>query len=93
MSKSLNAATAIAGAALLVGLPVAAHASPQGAGCPGGNSGFSLWDTSAEPYQVDNRVDAAGNQDDLVCAKPIYVTTDGSGQPFQIYNFLDNSFR
>jgi hypothetical protein len=73
-----------------VALP--AEASPPGQGCPGGASGFVLWDVTAEPYQVDNRVDESGNGDGLACAKPIYTVTDENGDPFQIYNFLDNQF-
>ena len=62
-------------------------------GCPGGNSGFVLWDVAAEPYGVDNFVDERGNNDGLACARPTYTVTDENGDPFQIYNFLDNQFR
>jgi hypothetical protein len=82
----------VAAAAFLVCLPGSAQASPSGTSCPGGTSGFVLWDVSAEPYGVDNLVDEGGNNDGRVCAKPIYVVTDDDGSPFQIYNFLDNKF-
>jgi hypothetical protein len=68
------------------------HASPSGDACPGGRSQFVLWDVSTEPYGVDNLVDERGNNDGLACAKPIYSVVDEEGNPFQIYNFLDNSF-
>ncbi len=51
-----------------------------------------VWNVNAEPYGVDNLVDERGNNDGWACAKPIYVVTDEEGNPFQIYNFLDNKF-
>ena len=84
--------TLVAAAAFLVCLPGSAEASPPGTACPGGRSGFALWDVSTEPYGVDNLVDERGNNDGWVCAKPIYVVTDDDGSAFQIYNFLDNKF-
>lgn len=89
MSKIVIGAAA---AAVLACLGSPAQASPSGTSCPGGNSGFVLWDVSAEPYGVDNLVDERGNNDGWACAKPIYVVTDDEGNPFQIYNFLDNTF-
>jgi hypothetical protein len=76
-----------------VALGAPAHAVPAGDGCPGGHSGFVLWDVSAEPYGVDNAVDEKGNNDGWACAKPIYTVVDENGEPFQIYNFLDNQFQ
>jgi hypothetical protein len=85
--------TSVAAAAfLIVSLPGSAQASPQGTACPGGSSGFVLWEVSTEPYGADNLVDERGNDDGWACAKPIYVVTDDDGSPFQIYNFLDNKF-
>ena len=92
MSRTTIALGAAAAAALAC-LPAAAHAAPGGTSCPGGTSGFVLWVVSAEPYGVDNLVDEGGNNDGWACAKPIYVVTDDDGNPFQIYNFLDNKFR
>jgi len=83
--------TVVAATAVLACLSTPAQASPSGDGCPGGNSGFVLWDVSTEPYGVDNLVDARGNNDGFACARPLYVVTDEEG-PFQIYNFLDNKF-
>jgi hypothetical protein len=83
----------LAAAAILVSLPAQSQASPSGTSCPGGNSGFVIWDVSTEPYGVDNFVDERGNDDGWACAKPIYLVTDEDGNPFQIYNFLDNTFR
>jgi hypothetical protein len=83
------------GAAAACGIAVLsgpADAASSGTSCPGGRSGFVLWDVSAEPYGVDNLVDEGGNNDGWACAKPIYTVTDESGEPFQIYNFLDNKF-
>ena len=85
--------TSVAAAAFLVCLPGSALASPSWTACPGGgSSGFVLWDVSTEPYGVDNLVDERGNNDGWACAKPLYVVTDDDGSPFQIYNFLDNTF-
>lgn len=89
MSKIVTGAVA---AAALVCLPTPVQASPFGTSCPGGNSGFVLWDVDTEPYAVDNVVDERGNNDGWACAKAIYVITDEDGNPFQIYNFLDNQF-
>ncbi len=77
---------------VLVSLSTPAQAASSGDSCPGGQSGFVLWDVSTEPYGVDNLVDERGNNDGKACAKPIYVVTDDDGNPFQIYNFLDNKF-
>jgi hypothetical protein len=82
----------VAASVLAICLPGSAQASPPGTSCPGGLSGFVLWDVSTEPYGVDNLVDEVGNNDGWACAKPIYVVTDEDGNPFQIYNFLDNMF-
>jgi hypothetical protein len=74
-------------------LGAVAPASPSGAAgssCPPGNSGYVLWDVAAEPYAVDNAVDEQGNGDGWVCATPKKVVLDEDGNPFQIYNFIDN---
>ena len=84
--------TGMAAAAILVCLPAPADASTSGTSCPGGNSGFVMWNVNTEPYGVDNVIDERGNNDGFVCAKAIYVVTDEEGNPFQIYNFLDNRF-
>ena len=89
MSKTLTAAAAVT---LFICLPGSAQASPSGTACPGGDSRFVLWEVSTEPYGVDNFVDERGNNDGWACAKPIYLVTDEDGNPFQIYNFLDNKF-
>ena len=52
---------------------------------------FTSWDVSTQPYQVDNQVDAEGNGDGFVCAKPLDSKTfQVAGQTYQIYNFIDN---
>jgi hypothetical protein len=83
--------TSLAAAAGLLCLVTPAHASQSaGSGCPPGNSGFIPWDVSTEPYQADNAVDEQGNGDGSVCALPGKVVTDEDGNPFQLYNFIDN---
>ncbi len=68
-----------------------AQASPASSFiCPPDQSGFTLWDVSAQPYVHDNAVDEKGNGDGFVCAKPggVFILDDGT--PFQLYNFIDN---
>jgi hypothetical protein len=79
-----------AGVGLLCLVTPAQASQSAGSGCPPGNSGFVLWDVSTEPYQVDNAVDEQGNGDGRVCALPGKVVTDEDGNPFQLYNFIDN---
>ena len=65
-----------------------APAAPSHRGCP---PSFTSWDVSTQPYQVDNQVDAEGNGDGFVCAKPLDSKTfQVAGQTYQIYNFIDN---
>jgi len=86
-------ALSLAAAASLTSLTSPTYASPgTGDGCPPGNGDFVLWDIRTEPYGVDNFVDAAFNNDGWVCARPTHVVTDENGDPFQIYNFIDNIF-
>lgn len=88
MSKII---TGLATAAGLLCLTVPAQASVSaGAGCPPGHSGYVLWDVGTEPYRVDNAVDEKGNGDGWACARPGKVVTDENGNPFQLYNFIDN---
>jgi hypothetical protein len=65
-------------------------ASAAGSSCPPGHSGFVLWDVTTEPYAVDNLVDERGNADGWACALPKKVVLDENGNPFQLYNFIDN---
>jgi len=67
-----------------------ATASAAGRSCPPGHSGYVLWDVVTEPYGVDNAVDEHGNADGWVCALPKKVVLDENGNPFQLYNFIDN---
>jgi hypothetical protein len=76
-----------------VGIVCAITASPAtaaGSSCPPGGSGYFLWDVNTVPYAADNAVDDKGNADGWVCAQPKKVVIDESGNPFQIYNFIDN---
>jgi hypothetical protein len=78
-------------AALLIVSP-AANAVPTGSShCPVPTSGFMSWDTSAEPYEVDNLVDLNGNG--VVCAKPTNKTFTESGVIYTIYQFIDDVLR
>ena len=61
----------------------------SGSSCPG-DSDYVLWDVATEPYAADNAVDEHGNADGWVRATPKKVVLDESGNPFQIYNFIDN---
>jgi hypothetical protein len=77
----------VASAGLLCLVP---PAQATGTGCPPGNSGYVVWDVSTEPYGVDNAVDEHGNNDGWACARPGKVVIDEDGNPFQLYNFIDN---
>jgi hypothetical protein len=69
--------------------PVAAAPSDE-VYCPTARSGFVVWDVSTEPYGVDNYVDEIGNNNGVVCARPTHFITGDDGNPFQIYNFIDD---
>jgi hypothetical protein len=74
--------------ALVAGVTAQASAAPSHTGCP---PAFTRWDVSMGPYQADNQVDAEGNGDAVVCAKPLDSKTfELDGQTFQIYQFIDN---
>ena len=76
-----------ASASLLCIVPPAQAA---GDGCPPGHSGYVLWDVSTEPDGADNAVDEQGNNDGRACAVPRTIVIDEDGNPFQLYNFIDN---
>jgi uncharacterized protein YqkB len=83
-------ALAVDAGALVVG--PAASAAPTGtSSCPAAVSGYITWDSSAEPYQADNRVDLNGNG--VVCAKPSNKTFTEDGMTYTIYNFIDDVLR
>jgi hypothetical protein len=86
---SCAAALCFATTAVAVAVPATA-ADLSHDRCPPGNSGYVLWDVSAQPYRADNAVDEAGNNDGFACAKPggVFILDDGT--PFQLYNFIDN---
>ena len=87
-TASVLGATGIIAVSILAG---PAQASPPSSFvCPPAESGFLLWDVSAEPYVHDNAIDEKGNGDGFVCAKPggVFILDDGT--PFQLYNFIDN---
>jgi hypothetical protein len=80
--------TLAATVALAAAVTAQAPAAPPHRGCP---PSFTSWPVSTEPYQADNQVDAEGNGDGLVCAKPLDSKTfQVGGQTYQIYNFIDN---
>jgi hypothetical protein len=83
----------ICAAALVIGSMAfggPARADSAGGHCPPPNSGFIVWDVNTEPYQADNRVDEQGNNNGIVCARPLKIIIDENGNPFQIYNFIDD---
>ena len=59
--------TLAATVALAAGVTAEAPAAPSHKDAPS----FTSWDVSTQPYQVDNQVDAEGNGDGFVCAKPL----------------------
>ena len=80
--------TLAATVAVAAGVTAQAPAAPSHRGCP---PSFTSWPVSTEPYQADNQVDAEGNGDGSVCAKPLDAKTfQVGGQTYQIYNFIDN---
>ncbi len=81
---------AVASALVCLAAPAQASPNPPGHGCPGGGSGYVLWDVATEPYGADNAVDEKGNNDGWACASPRKVVLDENGEPFQFYNFIDN---
>jgi hypothetical protein len=88
MNKLITALAAVGVACAFV--PATATADPPSGVCPPGNSGFVLWDVDTQPYGVDNLVDDRGNADGWACAQPGDVVLDEEGNPFQLYNFIDN---
>ena len=75
--------------ALLSLTPPAGSAQADRSPCPAGASGFVHWDVDTEPYQADNRVDAAGNDNGWVCARAL-PGTFFDGQEYQLQNFIDD---
>jgi hypothetical protein len=80
----------LAAAGIICAVSPSPATASAGTSCPPGNSGYILWDVNTEPYAVDNAVDARGNGDGWVCAQPKKIVLDENGDPFQIYNFIDN---
>jgi hypothetical protein len=75
-------------AVLLVGSSAPAHASPPSDGCP---RGFDLWSTATEPYQADDEVDQAGNDNGWVCARQLGEGLSRQyGTDLPIYLFADD---
>lgn len=58
--------------------------------CPGGESGFVLWNVATEPYTVDNLADAAGNGNGWVCARELPGTFVEDGVEYHVQNFIDD---
>src|SRR4051794_11663529 len=85
--KGITALAALGGTCTVL---AATPGHAAGSSCPPGNSGYVLWDVAAQPYGADNQVDEHGNADGWVCAGPKKVVLDENGNPFQIYNFIDN---
>jgi hypothetical protein len=81
--------TGLAAVASIVCLAAPAHATAPNE-CPPANGRNILWDVNTEPYHADNAADEHGNGDGLVCARPTKIVIDENGDPFQLYNFIDN---
>jgi hypothetical protein len=90
MKRLHTLAACLFAAALLVPASPATAASPGGH-CPPAVSGYQIWDVNTEPYRADNGVDEKGNNNGLVCAKAEKIVLDDNGEPFQIYNFIDDT--
>ena len=70
-------------------LPTAsAYADPRP--CPGGASGFVLWNIDSAPYLADNRVDEAGNDNGWVCARALPGTFVFDDHEYHFQNFIDD---
>jgi len=82
--------TCLAAAPIALAVTPATASTSAGSSCPPGNSGYLLWDVNTEPYAADNAVDEQGNADGWACALPQKIVLDENGNPFQIYNFIDN---
>jgi hypothetical protein len=82
--------TGLAAAGIICAVTASPATASAGSSCPPGGSGYVLWDVKTEPYAADNAVDEHGNADGWVCAQPKKIVLDENGNPFQIYNFIDN---
>ena len=74
---------------MVAGVSEASAAAPED-GCA---RGFVEWDVETGPYMVDNAVDQAGNNDDVVCARALgqgAATSLGLPVDFVVYQFADN---
>ena len=75
-------------AALVLPAGPALAAPPSGSWCA---TGWERWDVSAEPHQMDDRVDEAGNGNGIVCARALGEGWSKKfGVPDTIYNFDDD---
>lgn len=102
MTSSRHLVAAIAALPLVVTAQilcaVPAHATPVENGCASGYTQLSLsWLATQGGYRVPFELDAAGNNNGLVCAKAFnetvyehYFCVDGCSVPV-IYNFYDDN--
>ena len=58
--------------------------------CPPEESGFILWHVDTAPYEADNFLDAAGNNNGWVCARQLPQTFVENGVEYPIQNFIDD---
>jgi len=90
-------AGALALSATLIAAGSASAATPPETGCPAGYSLLSLeWLAEQGAYMLPFQLDAAGNNDGLVCGKPLNPVVQnnicGNQCPVPvIYNFYDNT--
>jgi hypothetical protein len=81
----------VTSAAALMVVSTASAAPSGGSFCPADQSGFISWDTSTEPYRVDNAVDRNGNG--IACARPTGKSFVEGGVTYPSYNFIDDELR
>jgi hypothetical protein len=74
--------------ALLLLSSSAALAAPPTDGC---SHGFEIWSVANQPYQADDAVDQAGNDNGYVCARQLGVgLLRQYGTDLPIYLFVDD---
>jgi hypothetical protein len=80
----------VLGGALIAGFAANASASDPNSGCP---PAYQVWvvGSMTPPYHADSLVDQKGNNDGIVCVRPLNDKTfQYNGQTYQVYNFIDN---
>lgn len=85
--KRITIGTLALGALLVTAPAATAKTMPENT-CA---SGYEFWDVKTRPYQADNDVDEAGNDDGWVCARALGEGLSKQyGTDATIYHFVDN---